>query len=433
VLDWSLVSGVIPPVVLVLGCVALAFLLSRRRGRQWWRILVIPAMVAGLGVGVAAAAVALAAPFPDPVPAVVWWSLGAVLLAVSAAAMLLARGPHRSVFRPAVVLATVLVAVAAGNQVNVYFAQFPTARALLALPAVNQVDLPQVTRAAEVPVTRPAAGTLTTVWRPPPRMPVTGTVSEVAVPGQVSGFAARPAWVYLPPAYAVSPRPLLPVLVLLAGQPGSPRDWLDGGRLASTMDRFAAAHGGLAPVVVVPDPLGSAMANPLCLDSRLGRAQTYLAADVPAWVRAHLQVDPSPGSWAVGGASAGGTCALQLALSRPEVYPTFVDISGQSGPTLGDRPRTVAAAFGGDTAAFAAVNPLDQLARNRYPATAGFMVAGTDDPLYRPQAQQVVAAARRAGLSVQYRELPGGHDWRLSGTGLETALPWLATRLHLTG
>ena len=93
----------------------------------------------------------------------------------------------------------------------------------------------------------------------------------------------------------------------------------------------------------------------------------------------------------------------------------------------------VAAAFGGATAAFAAVNPLDQLARNRYPATAGFFVAGTGDPLYRPQAQQVVAAARRAGLSVQYRELPGGHDWRLSGTGLETALPWLATRLHLTG
>jgi S-formylglutathione hydrolase FrmB len=115
------------------------------------------------------------------------------------------------------------------------------------------------------------------------------------------------------------------------------------------------------------------------------------------------------------------------------VYPTFVDISGQSGPTLGDRPRTVAAAFGGDTAAFAAVNPLDQMARHRYPATAGFFVAGTGDPLYRPQAQQVVAAARRAGLSVQYRELPGGHDWRLSGTGLETALPWLATRLHLTG
>ncbi len=431
-LDWSLVSGVIPPVLLVAGGVALAFLLSRRRDRRWWRFVVVPSAVAGVGVGATMAAIAVAAPFPDPVPVVVWWSLAAVLLAVSAAGMLAAGRPRGVGFRASVVVAAVLVAAAAGNQVNVYFAQFPTARALLALPAANQVDLLQVTRAAEVLVTRPPGGSLDAVWRPPPALPVAGTVSEVPVPAPASGFAARPAWVYLPPAYAASPRPLLPVLVLLAGQPGSPRDWLDGGRLATTMDRFAGAHGGLAPVVVVPDALGSALANPLCLDSRLGRAQTYLAVDVPAWVRAHLQVDPAPGSWAVGGSSAGGTCALQLALNRPAVYPTFLDISGQSGPTLGDRPRTVAAAFGGDGAAFAAVDPLDQLARNRYPATAGFLVAGTGDPLYRPQAQLVVAAARRSGLSVQYRELPGGHDWRLSGNGLETALPWLATRLHLT-
>jgi S-formylglutathione hydrolase FrmB len=354
------------------------------------------------------------------------------LLAVGLAGTLVARRPARGRFRVAVVSAAVLVAVAAGSQVNVYFAQFPTARSLLGLPAANQVDLPQGTRTAEVPVTRPAGGALSDVWRPHPGPPASGTVSEVPIAAPASGFRARPAWVYLPPVYAVSPRPLLPVLVRPAGRPGSPRDWIDGGTLATTMDRFAGAHGGLAPVVVVPDALGSALANPLCLDSRLGRVQTYLAADVPAWIRAHLQVDPSPAGWAVGGSSAGGTCALQLALNRPAVYPTFVDISGQSGPTLGDRHRTVAAAFGSDVAAFTAVNPLDLLAHERYPATAGFFVAGTGDPVYRPQTQEVVAAARRAGLGVQYRELPGGHDWRLSGSGLEAALPWLATRLHLT-
>ncbi|MBN9098084.1 MULTISPECIES: alpha/beta hydrolase-fold protein [unclassified Pseudonocardia] len=432
-LDWSLVTGVVPAVVFVLGCVAMVFLLWPRPERRWGRTAMVAATVAGAGVAAAMAAVALAAPFPDPVPAVVWWSLGVVLSAASVAAMVVATRPRRPEFGSAVVAAAVLVAVAAGSQVNVYFAQFPTARALFALPAANQVDLPQVTRAASVLVTRPSGGPLDAVWRPPPGMPGAGTVSEIPVPGPLSGFRARPAWVYLPPAYAASPRPQLPVLVLLAGQPGSPRDWLDGGRLAVTMDRFAAAHGGLAPVVVVPDALGSAMANPLCLNSRLGQVQTYLTVDVPAWIRGHLQIDPSPAGWAVGGSSAGGTCALQLAVNRPAVYSTFVDISGQSGPTLGDRPRTVAAAFGGDTAAFAAVDPLDQLARNRYPATAGFLVAGTGDPVYRPQAQQVVAAARRAGMDVRYRELPGGHDWRLSGTGLETALPWLATRLHLTG
>ena len=57
-------------------------------------------------------------------------------------------------------------------------------------------------------------------------------------------------------------------------------------------------------------------------------------------------MDPDSEGWAVGGVSYGGTCALQLATNHPDVYPTFLDISGSAEPTLGDRGCTVAAAFG---------------------------------------------------------------------------------------
>ena len=195
-------------------------------------------------------------------------------------------------------------------------------------------------------VDRPPGRALSTVWRPPAGMPSIGAVSEVVIPTDLVPLP-RPVSVVVPtPAYLATPRARLPVLVLISGQPGTPRDWLEGGRLVPMMNSFAAAHAGLAPVVVMPDALGASLANPLCLDSRLGRAATYLAVDVPAWVRTHLQVDPDPRVWAVGGLSAGGTCALQLATTLPQVYPTFVDISGQAEPTLGDRARTVAAAFG---------------------------------------------------------------------------------------
>jgi S-formylglutathione hydrolase FrmB len=126
----------------------------------------------------------------------------------------------------------------------------------------------------------------------------------------------------------------LPVLVLIAGQPGGPQDWVFAGRLAAVMDAFAAAHQGLAPVVVVPDVTGSALGNTLCLDSRLGAAETYLADDVPEWTASMLDVDTS--RLAIGGFSFGGTCALQLSLRRPEVFHTFLDVSGQLAPTLGD-------------------------------------------------------------------------------------------------
>lgn len=67
----------------------------------------------------------------------------------------------------------------------------------------------------------------------------------------------------------------------MAGQPGSPEDWLVGGRLTQTMDQYAAANEGLSPVVVVADATGDELANPLCMDSNLGNVSTYLSVDVP--------------------------------------------------------------------------------------------------------------------------------------------------------
>ena len=76
-----------------------------------------------------------------------------------------------------------------------------------------------------------------------------GVLTSTPIPGLRSGFAARDAKIYLPPAYFSDPRPQLPVLVLLPGQPGTPQDWLGAGRLVRTMDAFAADRRGLTPVV----------------------------------------------------------------------------------------------------------------------------------------------------------------------------------------
>ncbi len=429
-LDWPLVTGVAPIVLSALGAGALLVLLARR-GRRWWSQSVpVVALGAAAGVGVAALEVSVLRLFPDRLPAVVWCALAVALAGVGLAVAQTRQAGWRR--RTAVWLAAASVIAAAASQVNQSYGEFPTIRSALGLPLTNQVDLGRVSSSAAVVTAGPSGPPLTRVWRAPPGMPVVGVVSQVVIPATVSGFRARPGWVYLPPAYLTSPRARLPVLVLLGGQPGSARDWLDGGALAAMLNSFAAAHAGLAPVVVMPDMLGATLANPLCFDSRLGNAHTYLARDVPAWIRSTLQVDPYPASWAVAGFSGGGTCALQLAVNSAEVYPSFVDISGQSEPSVGDRTRTVAAAFGGDTAAFNTVNPLDVLARRRFPNTAGIIIVGRDDAVYRPQAQLIDRATRRAGMRIEYREFAGGHNWHVWAPGLQSALPWLGARLHLT-
>jgi enterochelin esterase-like enzyme len=337
------------------------------------------------------------------------------------------RGWWRKALLP---VGAVMVLVAALVGANLSFGQYPTFGDLFGHKLAQEVDLASVNQ----PAPEVAAGPdqrLSDLWSRPDGMPTTGVITTAPIPGTSSGFVARPAMIYLPPAYLTTPRARLPVLVLVTGQPGTPRDWFGGGRLASRMDRFAATHDGLAPVVVVPDILGATLANPLCLDSRLGNSASYLDRDVPAWIRANLHVDPNPRRWAVGGYSSGGTCALQAGVRSPDVYPSVLDISGQEGPTLGTAEVTAAAAFGGDRAALAAVEPITQLAHGARPDCSFLLVVGNRDNAYRPQQERVAAALRKAGVPVELALLNGGHSWAVWGGGVDRGFPFLAERMGL--
>ena len=191
-------------------------------------------------------------------------------------------------------------------------------------------------------------------------MPSDGAVRKAVIPGTDSGFSSREAYIYLPPAYQAAPRPALPVLVLFSGQPGGPSDWLTGGALRSRMDRFAEHHGGVAPVVVVVDPNGTASANTLCMDSRIANADTYLPGTFPRWIEQTLDVDPDHRQWAAGGFSFGATCALQMGTRHPDVYASVLAFSSEREPALAkERQKTIDAAFGGDVAAFDRTDSLE--------------------------------------------------------------------------
>ncbi|MBC2638255.1 MULTISPECIES: alpha/beta hydrolase family protein [unclassified Rhodococcus (in: high G+C Gram-positive bacteria)] len=427
--DLSLLSGPVPLVVTVIGGVGGIWLLTGRA--RWFRRRAIPLAAAGAGVLTGCLWFGVERvwrPLPDPIPLTVYlW----VALALWAVALLVPRilTATRRVRAAAVsVVAAVAVVVAGAVQVNLFFAAYPTVETAVGLEQATRIDF----RAVPPPTPTPISGRpVESVWTPPADMPRSGRVTAAIIPGDRSGFSARRAEIYLPPAYFTEPRPQFPVLVLLAGQPGQPKDWLTGGRLAATMDDFARHHGGLGPVVVVADSTGSTWGNPLCVDSRLGHAATYLAEDVPAWTTAHLQVDPDPGGWAIGGLSLGGTCALQMATNYPQRYPTFLDLSGDPEPTLGDHQRTLDAAFGGKQSAFTRVNPLDLLAAHRYPGSAGVFVVGSHDDQLKPRIRTANDAARRAGMDVSYAEVRGGHNFAVWSAGLSTEMDWLARRLGL--
>ncbi|GAA3054049.1 alpha/beta hydrolase-fold protein [Kitasatospora albolonga] len=421
-LDWSLTTGVIPYLVLVAGCAALLGL-AVSRGRGWWTRRFPCAVVTAAALTVLLKYVVddWWQPLPDglPRPTLVWTGVG--ILGVCLA--LFRMPPLRWRGRAVAALAAALVVLMSSSQINREFDQYPTLRVLLA-PWIGKTDALTTGRVRTVQV--PPGKVLSEVWHAPAGLPAKGTVSTAPVPGTKSGFKGRDAYVYLPPAYQADPRPLLPVLVLMAGQPGSPGDWVNSGQLPEQMDAFAAAHQGLAPIVVVVDQIGSQWANTLCMNSRIAQSQTYLAEDVPDWIHAHLQTATGRTATSIGGLSLGGTCALQLAVNAPQVYGSFLDISGQQEPTLGSHDKTVEEAFGGDEAAFDAVDPLHVMARQRFPDTDAAFVVGEGDGEYGPQQKVVYQAAVAAGMRAHFQTVPGGHDWNTFRAGLGDNLTWLA-------
>jgi S-formylglutathione hydrolase FrmB len=264
----------------------------------------------------------------------------------------------------------------------------------------------------------------------------TGTTVTVDIPATRSHFRARPARVYLPPAWFEPAAPRLPALILLPGVPGGPNVWTDDGYADRVANNFAGLHDGVAPIIVMPDATGHEQADSECVNSaRYGNAETYLTVDVPDYVRNTFRAATGPNSLAVAGLSAGGTCSTTLALRNPEIFPTFASFSGFATPTYLDDSiaKSIPILYGGSEAAYLAHDPLTLLAQRTYPASAAWFEAGTSDREPWGAARLLAAASRQTGLEeVCLLGIPGGHTWAVWQQSLISALPWLSARLGLT-
>lgn len=307
-----------------------------------------------------------------------------------------------------------IVALLAGNAagwVNRHFDSVRTVDELFGRTAQDQSSVGAVTRQKVVPKH--------------------GRVITIPIPATRSGFAARDALVYLPPAWFETPRPHLPVIELLAGEPGSTDNWTQGGLADVTSDAYAATHLGLAPVLVMADNNGGDTSDTECV----GKAEQYLTVDVPRFVGARFGTAMTPEQWAIGGLSEGGMCGLMLSLRHPERYKTFVDFGGLLGPREADGNNvgdTVRIYFNGDETEFAAHEPLDILRTKRFGKLRGWFQVGSDDADPLAAQQSLVPAARRAGVTTCSVVVPGGeHTFQLWTEAFKRSLPWVAARLGI--
>lgn len=331
-----------------------------------------------------------------------WVAVAAAALGIAVVGLVQGGGWRRVL--AAVLVPAALLVPALG--VNVEFAMYPTLGTVVQKNPYPELDL------AAAPAAAP---------------PAVGEVRTIDIPGQRSGFDARPAVVYLPPAALVRDPRKLPVVLAFSGQPGAPSDLFTAGQLDKALDAYAAAHQGRAPIVVSVDQLSAPGLNTMCVDSALGKARTYVTEDVPRWLTAHLPVTTDRHAWGLAGFSQGATCAMQFVTARPDRFGPVLAVSSELHPIDQNPQHSADRAFGGSVAAWKAAGPIAQMRANGLGGHALWLTAGSFDREFSDNARVLARAARAAGAHATVALAPGsGHDWNTVQWSFRTELPQVA-------
>jgi S-formylglutathione hydrolase FrmB len=211
-------------------------------------------------------------------------------------------------------------------------------------------------------------------------------------------------------------------------------------------------------VVVFPDSNGAFDNDTECVNGLRGAAADHITKDVVPFVISHFGVSSTPSNWGTVGWSAGGTCALTLSVTHPELFNTFVDLDGQLGPNAGGREQTTARLFGGDADAWAAFDPKSVVeAHGQYLGMSAWIgVSGHTPTVYRAgnanppsddalgdwdtssedfgnTADQLCQLLSGHGIECAVVSYAGKHDFTSAGNGFAAALPWLAGKIATPG
>ena len=255
-LDLVIVEGPVLITVYVIAALLFVYLLGREASGGWVMtaivVLLVGAMIGGAALW---AAVHLLDLFGGPVIDQAWLWVPGAFAAIALAVWNLWRS--RWWRKLIAVIAIPVFALTAVLGINAAYGIDRTVGDLLGVSTAQPIDIRDP--GVDPPPADPAEP-LHATWQPPAGMPAKGVVGtpDPAVPNTVSGFPARPAEIYLPPAALVENPPRLPLVIMMMGQPGDP----DATFIAEVLDEFAAGSRRAPPAAGRSPPAGRGSPRP---------------------------------------------------------------------------------------------------------------------------------------------------------------------------
>jgi enterochelin esterase-like enzyme len=238
---------------------------------------------------------------------------------------------------------------------------------------------------------------------------------------------------YLPPGYGnpETQRRRFPVVYLLHGCPGQPRDWLVKGDLHDTIEQLIHTHRAQEMILVMTDGSGprGRFDCTLYMDDprRHYPAETAFVQELVPLIDRRFRTVASRDGRALLGLSSGGFAALNLGVRHPDLFAVLASHSGYF--RAASDPRSVRAVLGNDPEAWAANSPADHI-EALPPALRPhvYLNVGRSDPM-RAENEAFGRRLRQLGFDSVLRETRGNHSWPYWRRNLPGSLAWISSRL----
>jgi len=233
--------------------------------------------------------------------------------------------------------------------------------------------------------------------------------------------------IYLPAAYVndVTKTQRFPVIYLLHGSPGYPKDFTSNGHWQIYLEQTAAANGFVAPILVAPDGnyTQAAFGDSEWLNSDDGqnKFEDFVVDQVVPWIDQHYRTIASAQGRVIGGVSEGGYGAVNIALHNPTVFSNVLALSGYYNNDGSGWARKMM----GHNKEFLAYNsPLlfinSPEAQQKFAAEWQqqhyFIGSGLDENRYTTESAEMVDELHDHGISADICQVDGKHSWALWNT-----------------
>ncbi|MCG6493265.1 esterase family protein [Kitasatospora sp. A2-31] len=231
-----------------------------------------------------------------------------------------------------------------------------------------------------------------------------GAIMVTTLNGLKSGVSGK-VWIWLPPEYndPKYAKTGFPVLTLYAGgQSNGYNTWTDN-QLPIQEENVALVKAGKAHPFIMVMPVQNFTAdekNALDCSDIPGQPKmgTWMAEDIPDFVRANFRTLKGRDGWGVMGASTGGFCSAKLALQHPDKFKAAVPIDGYFNPDSG--------LWKGHETERQANSP-DVMVSQGKADVKMLVTAGGANP-YETKLVKAWVAKAAPPLSLEYYEQPGG-------------------------